>query len=278
MFSFCEILDNPPPVIHIVDAGAAAYGVDPYDNLSRQGLCHVVGFEPNREDCEKRNATRMTNHIYLPYALGDGRERRFFLCNNPLTSSFYKPNSALLDKFSNLEPGIRVVSEFDIQTRRLDDLSEIQDVDYLKLDVQGAELDVLNGAERLLTATLLVHTEVEFIPMYIDQPLFGDIDVALRRKDFWLHKLNGLTGRVMKPLVPRNDPFAPLSQLLWADAAIYTKSFMHFDRLSPEKLLKLAIILHDVYASWDLCALAIRHYDDKTGKKLWQAYLDKLAS
>jgi FkbM family methyltransferase len=237
-------------------------------------LCEVVGFEPNADNCARRNADARPGHRYLPYALGDGRSRRFYECQNPLTSSLYRPNTAMLEKFSRLD--LPVVAERDIQTHRLDDLSEIQDIDYLKLDVQGAELDIILGGPRLLQSTLLVHTEVEFIPMYIDQPLFGDVDVALRRLGLWLHKLDGIHGRVLQPLVPNNNPFAPLSQILWADSAIYVRSFMTFDQVSPEKLLKLAIILHEVYASWDLAALALHQHDAKTGQGLRQIYLDRL--
>lgn len=274
MFSFREILTGPLPVIHIVDAGAAEYEADPYARLSQQGLCEVIGFEPNANNCAHRNANARPAHRYLPYALGDGRLRRFYECQNPLTSSLYRPNAPMLAKFSRLD--LPVVAEYDIQTHRLDNLSEIQDIDYLKLDVQGAELDIILGAPRLLQNTMLVHTEVEFIPMYTDQPLFGDIDVALRKSGLWLHKLNGIHGRVLQPLMPNNDPFAPLSQILWADAAVYVRSFMSFDQIAPEKLLKLAIILHEVYESWDLAALALQRYDAQTGKGLWQNYLTKL--
>jgi FkbM family methyltransferase len=274
MFSIREILTEPLPVIRIVDAGAAAYETDPYARLSQQGLCDVIGFEPNADNCAKRNADARPGHRYLPYALGDGRVRRFYECQNPLTSSLYRPNAPMLAKFSRLD--LPVVAEHDIQTHRLDDLTEIQDIDYLKLDVQGAELDIILGGPRLLQGTALVHTEVEFIPMYTDQPLFGDVDVALRKSGLWLHKLDGVQGRVLQPLIPNNNPFAPLSQLIWADAAIYVRSFMTFDRVPPEKLLKLAIILHEVYSSWDLAALALQHHDLLTGKGLWKAYLNRV--
>jgi FkbM family methyltransferase len=276
MFSFREILDEPAPVIRIVDAGAAAYETDPYAQLSEQGLCDVIGFEPNAENCASRNANARKGHRYLPYALGDGRLRRFYECENPLTSSLYRPNAPMLSRFSRLD--LPVVGERDIQTHRLDDLSDVRDVDYIKLDVQGAELDIIMGAQSLLRDVVLVHTEVEFIPMYTDQPLFGDIDVALRKSGFWLHKLGGIQGRVLQPLVPNNNPFAPLSQILWADAAIYARSFMTFDQAPPDKLLKLAIILHEVYASFDLAALALRAYDAQTGKGLDRRYLAKLTA
>jgi FkbM family methyltransferase len=276
MFAIKEILTPPLPVIRIVDAGAAEYGKDPYARLSEQGLCEVIGFEPNPENCRKRNASAKPGHRYLPYALGDGRRRRFYECANPLTSSLYKPNAAMLEKFSHLD--LPVVAEHEIQTHRLDDLSEITDIDYLKLDVQGAELDIITGGSRLMARVMVVHTEVEFIPMYQDQPLFGDIDVALRKAGLWLHRLDGMQGRVMKPLMPNNDPFAPLSQILWADGAVYLRSFMSFDETPPDKLLKLAIILHEVYGSFDLAALALRHHDVQTGMNLWEKYLGRLTS
>ena len=76
MFSISEIASEPLPVIRIVDAGAAAYETDPYARLSQQGLCEVIGFEPNAENCARRNADARPGHRYLPYALGDGRQRR----------------------------------------------------------------------------------------------------------------------------------------------------------------------------------------------------------
>lgn len=271
MLSFKDIVTIKLPVIRVVDVGAAEYGKDPYTRLSELGLCEVTGFEPHPDNCARRNSTARTGHLYLPYALGDGRLRRFYECQNPLTSSLYRPNAPMLEKFSRLD--LPVVAEYDIQTHKLDELREIEDIDYLKLDVQGAELDVILGAPRLLQHVLLVHTEVEFIPMYIDQPLFGDVDVALRKSGLWLHKLDGVHGRVLEPLAPDNNPFAPLSQVLWADSAVYVRSFMSFDQLTPEKLLKLAIILHEVYQSWDLAALALEHYDAKTGADLRLDYL-----
>ena len=274
MFQFREILTEPPPRIRVVDVGAAEWGTDAYARLSEQDLCEVIGFEPNAENCAQRNARARAGHRYLPYALGDGGVHPFFETESPLTSSLYRPNHAMLDKFSQLF--FKEIGQHDIQTVRLDDVPGIEDIDFLKLDIQGAELDVILGGSSRLRDTLVVHTEVEFIPVYADQPLFGDVDVALRKSGFWLHKFHEVFGRAMKPLQPNKDPFAPLSQLLWAEAAIYVRSFMAFDELSADKLLKLAIILHEVYGSWDMAALALRSHEMQTGKGVWQAYLARL--
>src|SRR5262249_61544602 len=156
----------------------------PLPRVRSRSWCGVSARAPTPTTPPRRNADAKPGHRYLPYALGDGRVRRFYECQNPLTSSLYHPNDAMLAKFSCIS--LPVVAEHDIQTHRLDDLTEIQDIDYLKLDVQGAELDIILGGPRLLQGTVLVHTQVEFIPMYTDQPLFGDIDVALPKPGPWL--------------------------------------------------------------------------------------------
>jgi hypothetical protein len=75
-------------------------------------------------------------------------------------------------------------------------------VDALKLDVQGAERDVLLGAERCLERVQLIEVEVAFNPIYVDQPLFADVDSLLRGHGFRLWRLSTLvhySGDVGRP-------------------------------------------------------------------------------
>ena len=102
----------------------------------------------------------------------------------------------------------------------------------------------------------MIHTEVEFVPLYKEQPLFADIDIFVRSRGFALHKLK-LFGRTFKPLIANNNPYAALSQNLWGDA-VYVRDFMAFDRLTPEALLKIAVICHENYESYDLAGVAWR--------------------
>jgi FkbM family methyltransferase len=62
------------------------------------------------------------------------------------------------------------------------DLNEIGHIDILKMDIQGAELNALKGARKLLSQkniTMIV-TEVEFKELYKNQPLYEDLAVYLR--------------------------------------------------------------------------------------------------
>jgi hypothetical protein len=66
-----------------------------------------------------------------------------------------------------------------------------------------------------------------------------------------------------------------LRQALWSDA-IFVKNFLHYDQTPPEKLLKLAVILHDVYGSYDIVHYILQQYDKHTSSKCAEQYLQLL--
>ena len=276
-FDFYELIAGEAPIINVVDVGAMSLGphTDAFDRLLVRGAVRIVGFEPVQAECDKLNAMHAPERLYLPYAIGDGRRRTFHECNFPMTSSIYEPDSDLLGRFQGLETLSRVVATSGIDTHRLDDIPEVADADYLKVDVQGAELDVFNGAPNTLRQAVLVHTEAEFVPMYRDQPLFGDVDCALRRNGFLLHRILAVASRAFKPLINDNNPDAPGSQALWCEA-VYIRNFMSLDALPPEKLLKLALMLHTIYRSIDTCAFVLQAYQRKSGERLFERYMSRL--
>ena len=80
---------------------------------------------------------------------------------------------------------------------------------------------------------------------------------------------------MLKPFAVRGDVHAPLSQLFWADV-IFIKDITRLDRLRPEQLLKLAIILHDVYGSIDVAHLVLQAYDQAAHTALAPKYAGAL--
>ncbi len=278
MFSLIQMLGRAAPKIDVIDVGAMWLGPEhvTYRALVTAGLARVVGFEPVKAECDRLNAMAMKDQRYLPYFIGDGTRRRFFEGTEyPMNSSLYRPNMALLSKFQNLAELMEHREGVDVETKRLDDLTEIEDVDFLKADVQGAELDVFRGAERRLSQALVLETEAEFLPLYEGQPLFADVDSFLRARGFVFHTFAGLTGRCFKPVVARNDVNAMIRQLLWSNA-VYVKDFLRFDALPAQKLLKLAVILHEVYGSADLASLALEAHDAQTKAGLHPIYMQRL--
>lgn len=274
-FSILDILPKRPTV-RITDVGAMIiHGSKPmYQPLIDADMAEIVGFEPVAAELDKLRATAKAGMTFLPHAIGDGTTRPFYISAHPMCSSLLPPDMELCGHFDSLSELMRTARTTEVQTRRLDDIPEVLQTDFLKLDIQGAELLALEGATRVLNSTLMMQTEVEFIPLYQDQPLFSDIDAFMRKQGFILHCLTGAGSRPFLPMRHgKSDSSYP--QWIWSDA-IYIRDFRKLDLLNADQLLKLAILADIVTASWDLALKCLILHDRKSDTKLAQAYTDNL--
>jgi hypothetical protein len=178
----------------------------------------------------------------------------------------------VLSLFHGFSDWGQVMRRVEVDTVRLDDAPETAGLDLLKIDIQGGELLVFQNAPDRLASALVIHTEVEFMPMYVGQPLFSDVDMFLRGRGFMLHRLEPLVTRDFKPLLFGLDPYNGHSQILWADA-IYVRDLTRLEMLGPDQLLKTAVILHDCYRSYDVALYLLREYDQRTGRGFGDRYL-----
>lgn len=260
MPSIASILP-PLPRLRIVDVGAMWTGADAdrYANLVRALPCDVIGFEPVAAEYQKLVALNRSQHRYFPDFIGDGSLRTFYECRAPYTSSLFEPDLAMARNFEYLAEALQVVRTHQVQTTRLDDIAETAGVDFLKVDVQGGEIMVFQGAPACLKSAVIVDVEVDFIPLYKNQPLFADVDSFLRSQGFMLHRIQHYTLS-FKSKVAKNESAATSQQTAWGDA-VYVRDFPAFERLEPHSLLKLAAILHENYRSYDLAARALGAYD-----------------
>lgn len=86
-------------------------------------------------------------------------------------------------------PWLRFESTVTVPVRTLDDICRelgIDRIDYVHLDVQGAELKVLAGGEEMLRSVRAIWLEVETVPLYDGQPLVQDVAAYLSSKSFRL--------------------------------------------------------------------------------------------
>jgi FkbM family methyltransferase len=259
----------------VLDIGAALSERPPYQSLVDAGRARVIGFEPNPAECDRLNREYGAAHRFFPYFVGDGKAATFHETNWNLTGSLFAPNTALLEKFQNLAEVVRPVAMHAVSTRRLDDIAEIDNVDFIKIDIQGGELAVFRHATRALAGALVIQTEVEFVELYRGQPLFADVDTCLRGRGFQFHAFNGISGRAFKPLLLNNDPNAPIRQALWSDA-IYVRDWMRLDELDAVKLRKFAVLAHDLLGSYDLAHLVLEALDRRSGGSHAAQYLGRL--
>jgi FkbM family methyltransferase len=250
---------RPERLTAVVDIGANPIeSTPPYKPMLDSRLCTVVGFEPQPDGWEKLNTQKSDLETYLPYAVGDGAAGMLKVCHAPGMSSLFDPEPRTLICFPGFPIFGKVVKEIPVQTRTLDSIAEITALDHLKIDVQGSELAVfLNGSAKLARATS-IQTEVSFLPLYAGQPVFGEIDLALRALGFVPHMFSHLKKAMILPLYFSHDMFNGLNQLLEADI-VYVRDFTQADKMDSEQLKHLALVAHHCYQSYDLTTNCINH-------------------
>jgi FkbM family methyltransferase len=206
----------PRPLIY-VDCGARA-GKLPKEFRSLEGSVYV-GFEADAAECARLNETARPGQRYVCAFLGRRREQRtFHVTSSAACSSLLAPDPSFVAPFMDLREPFRVEREVLVNTVPLGDAltaEGISYVDFLELDTQGSEIEILEGAVDLLRGSVLgVKVEVEFSAMYVNQPLFADIDAFMRQHDFQLFDLSRYRVR-REGLDPR---IATRGQLLWGHA------------------------------------------------------------
>ncbi|MCA9000505.1 MAG: FkbM family methyltransferase [Planctomycetes bacterium] len=262
--------------LKLLDIGASPIDGDPpYKVLHDTGCAELVGFEPDPDQYRALLESDLPRSKFLPVALGAGGEAELKICQSPGMTSLLEPDPQVLNRFHGFGEWGRVVRREPMMTHRLDDVSEAQASDYMKIDVQGGELAVFEGGIRTLQGLSVVHTEVQFVPFYRDQPLFAELDQFLRGNGFFFHRFLPIHSRVFKPMMINSDPYAGLSQELWTDA-VYVRRFTDFGELPVPQLLKIATLLNDLYESIDLASLALQYADEREGTQRQAAYLQAL--
>lgn len=232
----------------IVDIGANPIDGDPpYKRMLEQGLCQVVGFEPNQEACALLNERKGPDETYLPYAIADGQKWDLFESHAPGLNSLFVMNDKSTKLFHDFVAMGKVLKKTSIETKQLDAVEEVKGMDFLRMDAQGAESTILSYGHRKLENTVVVQLEVSFVPLYHAQPTFGTLDTQLRQLGFIPHTFEGVKlwpiGGMENNLETR--------QLLEADI-VYIRDIRYPENLSDDQLRHLAAIAYYCYGSTDL--------------------------
>lgn len=279
------LADLGDPVLQVVDVGASSLGggTEPYAALAQFCRIRVTGFEPDAQALAALRSEHQGSQerCYLPHFVGDGADAVFHETNWSLTGSLLQPNRPVLDRYAHLGSLTQERARHPVRTVRLDDVIPAGGMDLLKIDVQGGEGRVFDGARARLEECLLVWTEVEFLELYRGQPLFGDIDRMLRERGLRFygfadigqrHLLDWDASAVANGALP-----APRShQQLWADA-IYLPAPERIATLDADRALRLALIAHHVLGAWDLCHEALLRHEAAGGRPgAARAYRDRM--
>jgi FkbM family methyltransferase len=270
---------SPERITEVVDVGANPIDGDPpYKPMLAAGLCRVTGFEPQQAALRELERKKGPNERYLPYAVGDGAAHTLNMCRAPGMTSLLQPDPKTLDLFGALKPLAEVIERIPVQTRTLDEIAEVERLDFLKIDVQGGELAVFQGGTARLSQAVAIQTEVSFVTLYRDQPVFGEVDLELRGQGFLPHCFAEVTRWPIAPFAVKDDPRQPLKQLLEADI-VYVRDISRPGLMRDEQLKHLALIAHHCYRSFDLALRCVMLLEQRQALKpgAQQAYVRLLA-
>jgi len=88
-------------------------------------------------------------------------------------------------------PWLKFEEEIEVPTNTLENICkqfQIESIDLIHMDVQGAELMVLEGAKELLDQIKLIWLEVEAVELYKGQPIKSDVETFMHAHGFKLLK------------------------------------------------------------------------------------------
>ena len=199
-------LDAADAVLTFVDVGARN-GVIELGGFPDR--VDAYGFEPNPAEFEKLVTGNTDAALigirppsyrslqYFPYAIADrDGQAELFVTVAPAASGLLEPDVDRLREIvwkgkrfrTNFAEEFFVVErKVPVEVRTLASFAVeagVDHVDYLKVDVEGSEYEVLEGAGALLRNTGVVRVEVCFIPFRVGQRLFSEVDLLLRDYGF----------------------------------------------------------------------------------------------
>ena len=224
--SIASILKECP--LGFVDIGARGGAHDVVFDIAR--YTSVLAFEPDQIEYNRLILTEAVSKSWAsfnlkPLALGAARETaNLHLLVEPNNNSLLAPNSIFVERY-NMAKWMEVGLE-PIQTVTLDSVIFDSTVsganfgEFIKLDTQGTEFDILLGASRTLSEKCVaIVTEVSFCQLYKNQKLFSDVEQLLRRYGFAFYGFRSMHTRSCKFLDKRTH--ATSERSIYADAVFF---------------------------------------------------------
>ena len=216
-------------LITLMDVGAADGLSNTWKQISTN--IHYIAFEPDeRSDTDNNIHNFGKIEIFRKAVWNSNDPIHFNLTKKEQNSSCYKPNYNFLQNFPNVQR-FEIVEILDVIPIKISDL-KLNNIDFIKLDIQGGELNVLKGTGNILFNTIGLEIEVEFLELYKNQPIFGDLINYLKDYNFEFFDFTTLTKW------ERDNIQSELGQCIFADA-LFLKT--------PEDIVKNSITNNNIY-------------------------------
>ena len=221
-------------------------------------LAHCTCFEPDKKAYRELKQTYKTKKQFseitiFNIAIGSkAAHRKLHVTKSAVNTSLLKPNDELISRY-NLT-GLQLKEIDTVKTESLDNVI-FQDGhrgerlgEFIKMDCQGAEYEILKGAEKTLQEQCVaLYIEVEFLKPYEKQRIFSELDLFLRKRGFQLY---GLYPHYISTKKIDRRKFDTEERIIWADAVYFKDPIdlvnrkRKYSQRDFEVLLLVAMLTH----------------------------------
>lgn len=192
----------------VIDGGARGTVFKPM-NLLKKSILQVVRFEPDAD----ANIINDSDDIVISKALwNQSQSIKVNIAIEPSSSSVY-PFNERLQKYIDPQVNTRKTKkEVIVEAMSIDEclkMYNIKGIDFIKLDIHGAEYETLEGASEVLKNTLGLLIESWVVPVHIGQKTRGDVERLALDNGFYVFEENVVAKWGRKPkLFLKRQPIA----------------------------------------------------------------------
>ena len=187
---------------HLLDIGAAG-------EISNRWMIIEKNITLSLAEPHKKSSIELKNKghsvIEKIFYSKDNLNLSFYETRKPMCSSILKPNLKHINNFSESDR-FEILKKIQTETTTIDSEFKLDKApNFVKIDTQGSELEILKGSTNSLKNILGLEIECEFFQLYENQPLFSEIQEFLNKYNFefidflniyrWERKKNRFTGQ-----------------------------------------------------------------------------------
>ena len=167
--------------ILLLDIGAAG-GINKRWEIISDNLSTSL-VEPNIENA-KILETKGYNVIKNCFYREGNKELILYETKDKYCSSLLQPNKYYLNKFFNTER-FNIINKIKVNSTTIDkEFKNSQIPNFIKIDTEGSELEILNGANLSLGNVMGIEIECVFNELRLSQPQFHEIKIFLEKYNF----------------------------------------------------------------------------------------------
>jgi len=250
---------QPMTLPSVVDVGANPLDDPPYKPLLDLGLCRVHGFEPQPQAFAKLQAIKGDLESYTNAAVGDGGTHSLNIYHGSGLSSLFTLDSDAMDFLGRAKRPARLLEKIEVETQRLDDVEDIEGIDLLKIDVQGAEKMIFQHGGQKLSQAVAVVTELRFYPLYEGEPLLDEQISTLSELGFRFHKFLFIKSQMVSNSQKLTLKQRRVSSQALDGDAVFVRDLRDPSVVSSRQLKALAMLADAVFESYDMALHCLDH-------------------